>query len=139
MSEKQMSLETRVKHFLMQCRDEVFVRSDFSRFGSAAQISRVLRRLVESGRLVKLGIGIYAKAKRSVLTGQSIPVRPLDVLAPIALEKLGVSVKPSQLSRAYNNRETTQIPASTVINTGKRRINRRIGFGERVVTYETTN
>jgi hypothetical protein len=92
---------------------------------------------VESGRLVKLGVGIYAKTKPSVLTGKAIPVRPVDVLAPIALQKLGVTVSPNRLGKAYNAGETTQIPAGTVINTGKRRISRRIGFGDRVVTYET--
>lgn len=132
-----MLLENRIKRSITQRGDDVFVRSEFARFGSPAQISRVLRHLVESGRLVKLGVGIYAKTKPSVLTGKAIPVRPVDVLAPIALQKLGVTVSPTQLGKAYNAGETTQIPAGTVINTGKRRISRRIGFGDRVVTYET--
>lgn len=133
-----MPLEGRIKRSIAKRRDDVFVRSEFSGFGSPAQVSRVLVQLVESGRLVKLGKGIYAKTKRSVLTGKVIPVRPVDVLAPVALQKLGVVVKPNRLSEAYNAGQTTQIPAGTVINTGSRRISRRIGFGNRVVAYETT-
>lgn len=133
-----MSMENRIKRSITQRGDQVFVRAEFSRFGSQAQISRVLRHLVETGRLVKLGIGIYAKAKPSVLTGEPIPVRPVDVLAPIALNKLGVIVNASQLGRAYNAGESLQIPVGTVLNTGKRRISRRIGFGNREVIYETS-
>lgn len=139
MSSTGMLLENRIKRSITQRGDEVFVRAEFARFGSPAQISRVLRQLVESGRLVKLGVGIYAKTKTSVLTGKAIPVKPVDVLAPIALQKLGVMVNQSRLNKAYNAGASTQVPAGTVINTGKRRINRRIGFGDRVVTYETTH
>lgn len=137
MASKGMLLEDRMKRSITQRCDDVFVRAEFARFGSPAQVSRALRHLVDTGRLVKLGVGIYAKTKRSVLTGKAIPVRPVDVLAPIALEKLGVTVCQSRLGKAYNTGETTQVPAGTVINTGKRRISRRIGFGERVVSYET--
>ena len=85
-----MPLKDRIKRSITQRGDEVFVRNEFTKFGSPAQISRVLRGLVATGRLVKLGVGIYAKAKPSVLTGKAIPVRPVDVLAPVALQKLGV-------------------------------------------------
>ena len=133
-----MSLEERIKRSIRLRADDVFVRSEFARFGSPAQISRALRRLIASGRLVKLGVGIYAKTKTSVLTGKPIPTRPVDVLAPLALAKLGVDVKASQLAAQYNAGTSTQIPAGTVLNTGKRKVTRRIGFGDRVVAYENT-
>ena len=139
MSSISMPLKDRIKRSITQRGDEVFVRNEFAKFGSPAQISRVLRELVATGRLVKLGVGIYAKAKPSVLTGKAIPVRPVDVLAPVALQKLGVTINQSRLGSAYNAGQTTQVPAGMVINTGKRRISRRIGFGERVVSYETTS
>lgn len=134
-----MSVENRIKRSIALRGDDVFVRSEFVRFASPAQISRALRQLVQSGRLVKLGVGIYAKAKVSVLSGKAIPVRPVDVLAPEALAKLGVDVTASQLATAYNTGESLQIPAGTTFNTGKRRISRRIGFGGREVMYETSS
>lgn len=133
-----MSVENRIKRSIALRADDVFVRSEFEKFASPAQISRALRQLVQAGRLVKLGVGIYAKAKRSVLSGQAIPVRPVDVLAPQVLAKLGVDVQPGRLAAAYNTGESLQVPAGTTLNTGRRRISRRIGFGGREVMYEAS-
>lgn len=131
-----MILEERLKRSLALRTDEVFVRPEFSKLGSEAQVNRALRKLVASGMIVKLGVGVYAKAKKSVLSGDPIPVRPVEVLAPIALRKLGVTVYPSKSTQEYNSGRTTQIPAGTVLNTGDRRIVRKIGFGKKKVAYE---
>lgn len=116
--------------------EEVFIRADFAKFGSEAQVTRALRTLLNNGILVKLGVGLYAKAKKSALSGNPIPVKPIDVLAPLALAKLGVTVYASKATQEYNQGLTTQIPAGTVLNTGDRRIARKIGFGKRRVSYE---
>lgn len=113
------------------------MRAEFSGLGSAAQVGRALRSLIADGVLVRLGLGVYAKAKRSILSGAPIPIRPVEVLVPVALEKLGVVVAPSQATQAYNNGSTTQLPAGMVLNTGQRRVSRKLGFGGRVVSYET--
>lgn len=134
-----MIIEERLKRAVAKRKDDVFVRADFSRFGSEAQISRVLRRLISRGVLVKLGVGVYAKAKKSVLSGNAIPVRPVGVLAPVALRKMGVKIYPSQMTREYNSGATTQIPAGNVLNTGTRRINRKLAFGNQVIAYEKNN
>jgi hypothetical protein len=131
-----MILEERLKRAITMSKDEVFVRAELARFGSEAQVSRALRKLLSDGRIVKLGVGVYAKAKKSVLSGNSIPIRPVSVLAPIALRKLGVDIYPSRMAQQYNSGVTTQVPAGTVLNTGKRRINRKIAFGTQVVLYE---
>jgi len=131
-----MRIEQRLKVSIAQSKDDVFLRREFARFGSAAQVSQVLRHLVDDGLLVKLGIGVYAKAKMSVLSGSAIPVKPVDVLALAALKKLGVPVAPSRLTSAYNTGKSTQLPAGTVINTGARRISRKLGFGGRFIKYE---
>ena len=132
-----MIVEQRLKRAITQRRDEVFVRSEFNSFGSPAQVNRALRDFIARGILVKLGVGVYAKAKSSALTGNSIPVKPVDLLAPAALQKLGVAVRASQQVAAYNAGTTTQIPAGVVLNTGGRRISRKLGFGGRYVQYET--
>jgi hypothetical protein len=82
-------------------------------------------------------VGVYAKAKKSVLSGNPIPVRPLGVLAPQALKKMGVELFVSPAVVEYNAGRTTQIPAGNVINTGERRITRKLAFGQQRVTYET--
>lgn len=131
-----MNILQRVRLSVSRRKDDVFVRDDFSRFGSAAQVSRALRQLLGEGRMVRLGVGIYAKAKKSVLTGQPIPVRPVEMLAPVALKKLGVNTQPSRHVQDYNSGSTTQLPGGIVLNTGTRRVSRRIGFGGRYVEYE---
>lgn len=75
----------------------MFLCSEFDQFGSPAQVGRALRQLTDGGTLIRLGVGVYAKAKPSVLTGKPIPVRPLEVLAPQVLSKLGIEVLPSRL------------------------------------------
>lgn len=133
-----MILEERLKRSIALRPDDVFIRAELACFGSQAQVSRALRRLIIKGYLVKLGVGVYAKAKISVLSGNPIPIKPIDVLAPIALRKLGVKLFPTQATKEYNEGKTSQIPAGTVLNTGGRRITRKIGFGKRSVSYEKT-
>lgn len=134
-----MIIEERLKRAISQRRDDVFVRSEFAAMGSEAQVGRALRKLLSQGRIVRLGVGVYAKAKKSVLSGAAIPVKPVDVLAPVALRKLGVVLYPSRGVRAYNAGDTTQIPAGNVLNTGGRRIKRRLGFGKQTIVYENNN
>lgn len=134
-----MVIEEKLKRSISCRKDEVFVRSDFARIGSEAQVSRALRNLVSHGVIVKLGVGVYAKAKKSVLSGAAIPVKPLEVLAPLALRKLGVVVYPSNGTQEYNSGSTTQIPVGNVLNTGKRRIARKLGFGKQTIVYEKNN
>lgn len=96
----------------------------------------VLNALLQQGVLVRIGVGVYAKAKPSVLSGNPIPVEPLEVLAPIALRKLGVQVHSPQRSRDYNSGLTTQVPTGLVVNVGGRRITRKLGFNGKFVEYE---
>lgn len=131
-----MDIEGRIRRAVVLRKDDVFIRAEFARFGSQAQVSRSLRQLVDAGQLVRLGLGIYAKAKPSALSGKPIPVRPVDVLIPLALKKLGIQVQPANAVRAYNEGLTTQLPAGMVVNTGRRRISRKLGFGNRFAAYE---
>ncbi len=116
----------------------MFLRADFESFGSVAQVGRALAEITATGILVKLGVGVYARAKPSVLSGRPIPVKPLEVLAPQALRRFGVNLTESRLSAAYNSGRSTQVPAGIVLNTGKRRISRKLGFNGKVVHYERT-
>lgn len=131
-----MILEDKLRNVVSRRKADVFLRADFAKMGSDAQLSRALRKLIDEGTVVKIGIGVYAKAKRSKLSGKPIPVMPVEFLASQALEKLGVKIYPSRLTVEYNTGRTTQIPAGVVINTGNRRISRKLGFGSRTVKYE---
>lgn len=131
-----MNIVDRIKRSVANRNADVFVRADFMSFGSQAQVSRALNELQSKGSLVKLGVGVYAKAKPSVLSGKPIPIKPLEVLAPEVLKKLGVQVGESRQTREYNSGSSTQIPTGIVFSVGKRRIQRKLGFNGKLVEYE---
>jgi hypothetical protein len=58
-----MKLEARVMRSIARRRGVVILRSELADLGSPAQLSRVLAALVESGKLVRVGRGIYAKTR----------------------------------------------------------------------------
>ncbi len=113
----------------------VFVREDFEDLGGYDQIGRILRGLAREGKLVKLGYGLYAKTKKSTLTGDIIPVKNLPELAREAIERLGLKTVPSYWEREYNAGRTTQVPTGRRIAV-KGRINRKIGYNGVYVSYE---
>lgn len=131
-----MNLEARVKQAIQRSRCAVILRAELRGLGSSSQLSVALRALQDQGVLVRIGVGIYAKAKPSVLSGKPIPISPLEVLAPLALQKLGVNVQASRRVRDYNDGSTTQVPSGLVVNVGRQRVTRKIGFNGKVVEYE---
>ena len=131
------TLEYRIVARIARKRYAVFVRDDFKDLGDYDQIGRALRNITKEGRLVRLGYGLYAKAKKSSLTGEIVPVAPLPVLAKEALARLGIQTAPSRLEQEYNAGKTTQIPTGRLIGI-KGRINRKIGYGGAYVSYEPT-
>jgi hypothetical protein len=133
-----MNIIDRIKRSIRGRADLVFRPIDFQPFGSEASVKRALKELTEMGVLVRLGVGIYAKAKPSVISGKPIPVQPLEVLGPLALAKLGVRVKESFQTAKYNAGRSTQVPAGIVVNIGKQRISRKIGFNGKLMAYEHT-
>jgi hypothetical protein len=131
-----MSIEARIKQLVTTTPCPVVLRSELRGIGSSSRLSVALNALLEQGVLVRIGTGVYAKAKPSVLTGKPIPIEPLEVLAPLALEKLGVKVLEPKRSRDYNAGRTTQVPTGLVVNVGSRRVTRKLGFAGKFIRYE---
>lgn len=120
------------------CRSgEVLLRRDFEGWASPSQITRALQSLISHGVIVRLGYGVYAKARPSRLSGRPVPRQPLEVLAVEALRWLGVLALPGLSSRAYADGESLQIPMQPVINTDGIRFARQLSVGRRTVRYET--
>ena len=131
-----MNITNRIRRSIRNRSDLVFRPSDFQPFGSEASVKRALKELTDIGVLVRLGVGLYAKAKPSVISGKPIPIQPLEVLGPQALTKLGVRLKASLQTAEYNAGRSTQIPIGIVVNIGKQRISRKIGFNGKFIKYE---
>ena len=129
------TLENRVAYRIKRNASAAFVRQDFADLGGYDQIGRVLRTLVRKGLLVSLGYGVYARAKTSSVSGQTIPEKPLSDLAKEAMRKLGAQTKPSRAERRYNKGQSTQIPTGRVIGVN-RRISRKLGFNGTYISFE---
>jgi len=131
-----MNITDRIRRSIRGRTDLVFRPADFLAFGSEASVKRALKELTSIGILVRLGVGIYAKAKPSVISGKPIPAQPLEILGPQALAKLGIRPRQSLQTAEYNAGRTTQVPTGIVVNVGKQRISRKIGFNGKFLQYE---
>lgn len=133
---ERLTLKDKMARAITRRKGEIVLRADFEKLGSPAQVSRVLKALIEDGVIVRLGYGVYAKAKPSTLSGCPVPRVSLDELAEEALARMGVQAELGCAAKAYMEGKTTQIPAWTTFNTGDRRITRKIGIGVNKVRYE---
>jgi hypothetical protein len=115
-------------------RGDVFLRADFEDLGGYDQVGRVLRKIVREGRLVRVGQGLYARARPSLTTGEPVPVGGLGALKE-ALRRVGVKTLPSQLEQAYNAGQTTQVPTGRVVGV-TRRVRRKISYGGVSLSFE---
>ncbi|MDH6149547.1 MULTISPECIES: DUF6088 family protein [Paraburkholderia] len=131
-----MKLEDRVTRSIGRRKGAVILRRELERFGSPAQLSRVLARLVGTGALVRVSRGVYAKTRRNKFTGDLTPAGTLESIAAETFRKLGIAIKHGKLGLEYNSGRSTQVPMLAVVNTGNRRITRKIQVGRRTLTYE---
>ncbi len=91
-------------------RGEIVLRSDFEQMGSQSQISRIFSDFVNEGRLLRLGHGVFAKARISSLSGKQVPREPLEVLAEETLRRLHIDAQPGQAQRDYAYAKSTHVP-----------------------------
>ena len=132
---KNKTLESKILARIVRKKESVFLRNDFFDLGGYDQVGRALKYLADDNKLVRIGYGLFAKAKVSSLTGEIIPVSNLPNLAKEALGRLGVTVMPSKAETEYNEGRSTQIPTGRLIGV-KNRINRKISFKGASIKYE---
>lgn len=131
-----MKLEDRMLCLIRQHVGVVILRSDFAETGSYSQVGRVLARFVENGTLARISKGAYAKTRINVFTGQPTPAGTLEMIAAELFIRLGIVVEPSFLVAEYNAGRSTQLPMSATVNTGSRRISRKVTVGNISLAYE---
>jgi hypothetical protein len=128
------TLEDRLVKRIDRKRGDVFLRADFEDLGGYDQVGRALRKIVREGRLVRVGQGLYARARPSITGGEPVPARGLTTLTE-ALGRVGIETVPTRLEQAYNARETMQVPTGRVVGV-TRRVRRRIGYGGINLSFE---
>jgi len=129
-------LEQKIQNFIEEKRRLVFLRSDFVTLSADYdQIGRAIKKLVKKGKLLKVGYGLYAKAKISKISGQVIPWATLQEIGYACLKRLNVPTAESQAEISYNQGTSTQVPTGRVIAI-KRRLARKIGYNGIPLTFE---
>lgn len=132
---KSLSLENRIARRIGRKSANVFLRDDFADLGDYDQVGRVLRKLATKGQLIRIGYGLYAKAKPSILTGELVPTVTLPKLGQEALARLKVKTVPSTAELAYRAGQSTQVPTGRLIGV-RGRISRKIGYKGAYLQYE---
>ena len=131
------TLREKIAARIARKRDDVFLPSEFGDLSGEDQVLRALRELVRGGRLIRLGYGVYGRARRSKLTGQPVLAARGGFVGAsrAALSKLGVDWEPSELERAYDEGRSTQVPVNAVLRV-KGRFSRRLGYRGNTLVIE---
>jgi len=135
LNKRTQSLEEAMEQKICHSTDAVFLPSDFLALADRRQIQRVLQQLIRKNVILRIGHGVYARAKISTLTNRLVPEQNLRSLAVSFLTKSGVKILPSQYERDYNIDQSNQVPTGLVIGVD-RRVFRKIGFDGRYVKFE---
>lgn len=131
-----MQLEDRMSRSIKQRASVVVLRSDFAEMASDSQVGRVLARFVDEGKLIRVSKGAFAKTRINKFTGKATPAGTLEMIAAELFRKLKIAVEPSALLAEYNSGKSTQIPMGSTVNTGRRRITRKVTVGNTTLAYE---
>jgi hypothetical protein len=117
--------------------EDVFLTREFSDLGGEDQVLRALRQLMQDGRLVRLGYGVYGRAFMSSLSGKPVLRSSNGFISAArqALDKLGVEWEPTESERAYNEGRSTQVPANPVLRV-KGRFSRQLRYGKSELVLE---
>jgi hypothetical protein len=129
------TLRSKITTRIIRSREGTFVPADFFNLSDRDQVLRVLRRLIQEKLILRVGQGVYARAKISTVTNECVPEQNIREIAVTALRKSGVRVLPARYEREYREGKVTQVPTGLVIGVNKR-VNKRIGFNGRYVKYE---
>lgn len=97
-------------------------------------MGRALRQLVQRGKLMKIGFGIYSRVIKSPFDDRPIPPKGLSTLRQ-ALERVGIKPLPSRSERDYSAGLTTQVPTGRVVGV-LRRVRRQIGYNGISLSFE---
>ncbi len=114
---KGTSLKKQVEGKMSRCRKrQVFARKDFMPMGDYDQVGRALLILTREGKLMRIGYGLYAKARINRITGLPMLASEggFEQVAKEALDLLNVAWKPCSTEQDYNN-GATQIPMNAQV------------------------
>lgn len=129
------TLKDKIKYRIKRSKSSVFLLKDFDDISDRNQVGRILRELIKENLLMKIGYGLYSRAKIDSFDNEILPERGLIEAGKEALRKLGIKTYPTTYETMYNNFQSTQVPTGRVIGV-KSRITRKISEGGYSLKYE---
>ncbi len=132
------TLQQKIEERIARKGDAVFLTREFTDLSDERQVLRTLRKLVDEGKLVRLGYGVYGRAERSRLSGQPMLAARDGFVgaAREALTKLGVAWEPTEWETAYNEGRSTQIPVNAVVRLKRGRFARHLAYRGNALVLE---
>jgi hypothetical protein len=113
---------------------DVFLPSDFKDLGTSTAIRKALSRLVETGRVERMGQGIYVIPKYDKVFGKVLP--SIEQIANILAKKDHVKIKPSGQYALNKVGLSTQVPMRLVfLTTGH---SKKIQIGNSAIIFKAT-
>ena len=104
----QYTLKDRLRASILRSREQVFMRSDFDRFGDVRQVTRALSELEKSRELIRAGYGVYARPTAGLgvdeLVGQVRQRLGKRVSRTLSVD--GVTVRLGESSASRRNGQT---------------------------------
>ena len=117
-----MKLADRMRQSIRRRTGYVVLRTELAQLGSASQVSEALKTLQREGELLRLGAGVYAKACRDGCTHEVKPVVDFETLGREVARKLKAHV-------------TEDSKGTLLLDTGNRRVSRKLTLGQSAVQY----
>jgi hypothetical protein len=130
-----MTIQDRIQIRVKRSKRSVFLRSDFKDIADYDQVGRALRSLVRGGLLMKIGYGLYSRARVNRITGKLMPDNPAgaDGVLIEAMKRLGADFKFDEISNLNFSGKSPQIPANVRIIPQNPRFTRKITVGKQCV------
>jgi hypothetical protein len=132
----QATVKDKVISKIKRSTSSVFLRNEFDKLGDYRQVSRAVKQVEASGMLVRVGFGLYAKARPSILDGKPVPTTPLLNIGLEVMQKIGIKADVGKDAKDLREGRSTQVPMLPIINVGKSRVSRKITVGKREIVYE---
>jgi len=96
-----LSVKERMVRSIALRKGEVVMRDDFKTMGSASQVSRALKALIEDGKIIRLGYGTYAKSRAKQALRQTCGSCNTCRIRARSIAKLGVTVRLGRAQAEY--------------------------------------
>lgn len=129
------SFRSKILAYIQDMQSDVILRSEINALGEPRQVSRALKALVEDSILIKIGVGIYAKATSTKYLNTPIIKGGFTNACLQALDKLNVQWEPGQAVKDYNEGRSQQVPVRFVVRL-KSRCRRQFNYRGRPLIIE---